>query len=93
MAKASELTQEQISRIAQIDTYSYIIASEAENLTFDDAVEILTRVARKKRYRAWIHSSGDGTNIRLDKLSENMIITIFNFMKEKLGLEHPAFSK
>jgi len=85
------MSVEQVARATLIDTYSYIIESEAENLIFEDACEILTRIMRKKKNRKWVNEAGNGTNIRLDKLSENMIITIFNFMKDKLQLDDPIF--
>ena len=83
------MSTDAIARLARVDTYSYIIESEAENLTDEDRIEILTRVARKKSHRQFIHESGGGTTIRLDQLPESTILMIFNFMKERLQLTDP----
>ncbi len=71
----------------KLDTYSYIIVSEVENMTVEDMQEMLTRVARKKKCRKWIRNIGDGTSIRLDKLPDSIIVDLYNFVKLKLDLE------
>ena len=72
---------------SKLDTYSYIIVSEIDNMIVEDMQEMLTRIARKKKNRKWVRNTGDGTSIRLDKLPAEVIVDIYNFMKLKLDLD------
>ena len=70
-----------------IEVYSWIIEKEASNLSQDDAIELLTRIARIKSCRDHISEWGSGTNIRLDKIPDSVIKMIYQFMKDRLGLD------
>ncbi len=61
------------------------IISESSNLDNDDRVEILMIV---KRYDVkYVIEKKDGCRVRLDKLPEDAVMQIYDFMRRRLEID------
>jgi hypothetical protein len=67
-----------------MDLYKEIIINEIMFLSIEDKIEILKIVNRADPSQ--IYKCSDGTRIRLNNLSDDVIKNIYTFVKHKLNL-------
>lgn len=63
----------------------YVLESEAQNLSHEEKIKILTRVA--KTHKDCIFTSGEGTQIKLTSLPDDMIYILHDMVKKYLNYE------
>ncbi len=62
----------------------YTLESEVGNLSRDEKIKLLTRIA--KTNRECIYTSGEGTQVRLDPMSDAVIYQLYDMVKKMLKI-------
>jgi hypothetical protein len=73
-----------MAEVKSIPLCKYILESEVVNLSREDKIKLLTKVA--KTNMECIFTSGEGTSIRLDPLPDKVIYSLYEMVKKMLKL-------